>query len=68
MDHDEWPFRVVASSTAAFTRVDRSLYVTLAGMDAVHEGFLSDAQMSGGPSAGPSAERRRTRAGNGDAR
>jgi putative ABC transport system permease protein len=42
MDHDEQPFRVVALLERTFTPVDRALYVTLAGIDAVHEGFMAD--------------------------
>jgi putative ABC transport system permease protein len=42
MDHDEAPFRVVGILERTFTPVDRSLYVTLAGVDAMHEGFMSD--------------------------
>jgi putative ABC transport system permease protein len=53
MDHDEQPFRVVGILARTFTPVDRSLYVTLEGIDAVHEGFLSDAPMYGGPGRAP---------------
>jgi putative ABC transport system permease protein len=42
MDHDEQPFRVVGVLERTFTPVDRALYVTLGGIDAVHEGFMSD--------------------------
>jgi putative ABC transport system permease protein len=42
MDHDEHPFRVVGILERTFTPVDRSLYVTLAGIDAMHEGFMQD--------------------------
>jgi putative ABC transport system permease protein len=42
MDHDEQPFRVVGILEPTFTPVDRSLYVTLEGLDAVHEGFMVD--------------------------
>lgn len=41
MDHDEQPFRVVGILERTFTPVDRSLYVTLQGIDAVHEGFMT---------------------------
>ncbi|MEX1183376.1 MAG: FtsX-like permease family protein [Gemmatimonadota bacterium] len=47
MDHDEQPFRVVGVLARTFTPVDRALYVTLDGIDAVHEGFMTD------PFAGP---------------
>jgi putative ABC transport system permease protein len=50
MDHDEQPFRVVGVLERTFTPVDRSLYVTLQGIDAVHEGFMADA--FAGPGAG----------------
>ncbi|HSJ10250.1 MAG TPA: ABC transporter permease [Longimicrobiales bacterium] len=43
MDHDEQPFRVSGILGRTFTPVDRALYVTLQGIDAVHEGFMSDA-------------------------
>jgi putative ABC transport system permease protein len=42
MDHDEHPYTVVGILERTFTPVDRSLYVTLAGIDAMHEGFMSD--------------------------
>jgi putative ABC transport system permease protein len=42
MDHDEHPFRVVGILARTFTPVDRSLYVTLQGIDAMHEGFMAD--------------------------
>jgi putative ABC transport system permease protein len=53
MDHDEQPFRVVGILERTFTPVDRSLYVTLQGIDAVHEGFM---EMPGaaGPGGAPS--------------
>ncbi|HUF49823.1 MAG TPA: FtsX-like permease family protein [Longimicrobiales bacterium] len=43
MDHDEQPFRVVGILARTFTPVDRALYVSLQGIDAVHEGFMSEA-------------------------
>jgi putative ABC transport system permease protein len=42
MDHDDHPFRVVGILERTFTPVDRSLYVTLQGIDAMHEGFMAD--------------------------
>jgi putative ABC transport system permease protein len=42
MDHDEAPFRVVGVLDRTFTPVDRSLYVTLQGLDAMHAGFMAD--------------------------
>ncbi|CAN5807749.1 hypothetical protein BH23GEM9_BH23GEM9_25290 [soil metagenome] len=60
MDHDDQPFRVVGILERTFTPVDRSLYVTLQGIDALHEGFMQDAFASPGgppnfaaPGAGP---------------
>lgn len=50
MDHDEQPFRVVGILARTFTPVDRSLYVTLQGVDAVHEGFM---EMPGAGAGGP---------------
>src|SRR5690606_29814788 len=41
------PFRVVGILERTFTPVDRSLYVTLQGVDAMHEGFMET------PGAGP---------------
>jgi putative ABC transport system permease protein len=42
MDHDEHPFRVAGILARTFTPVDRSLYMTLQGVDAMHEGFMAD--------------------------
>lgn len=53
MDHDEQPFRVVGILERTFTPVDRSLYVTLQGIDAVHEGFM-EMPGAGGPGGPPS--------------
>ena len=39
MDHDENPFSVVGVLKRTFTPIDRSLYVTLAGIHAMHEGW-----------------------------
>jgi putative ABC transport system permease protein len=39
MDHDENPFTVVGVLRRTFTPIDRSLYVTLAGIHAMHEGW-----------------------------
>lgn len=47
MDHDEQPFRVVGIVDRTFTPVDRSLYVTLQGIDAMHEGFMEMPGVSG---------------------
>jgi putative ABC transport system permease protein len=53
MDHDEQPFRVVGVLERTFTPVDRSLYVTLQGIDALHEGFMADAFAGQGPGGPP---------------
>jgi putative ABC transport system permease protein len=53
MDHDEQPFSVVGLLERTFTPVDRSLYVTLQGIDAVHEGFM-ELPGAAGPGAPPS--------------
>jgi hypothetical protein len=52
MDHDEAPFVVVGILDRTFTPVDRSLYVTLQGIDAMHEGFM-EMPGAGGPGGPP---------------
>ena len=39
MDHEEHPFRVVGVLAPTWTPIDRSLYVTLDGVDAMHADF-----------------------------
>jgi putative ABC transport system permease protein len=39
MDHDEHPFRVVGILAPTFTPIDRTLFVTMEGIEAMHEGF-----------------------------
>jgi len=39
MDHDEAPFRVVGILERTSTPIDRALYVTLGGIEAMHEGW-----------------------------
>lgn len=39
MDHEEHPFRVVGILAPTFTPIDRTLFVTLEGIDAMHEGW-----------------------------
>jgi putative ABC transport system permease protein len=63
MDHDEHPFTVAGIIDRTFTPVDRSLYLTLQGVDALHVGFMSD-RFGAGPAAAlpnfappPAAER-----------
>ncbi len=46
MDHDENPFVVVGTLKRTFTPIDRSLYVTLAGIHAMHEGWEGGAPPS----------------------
>lgn len=53
MDHDDHPFRVVGILERTFTPVDRSLYVTLQGIDAMHEGFMADPFSGPGPGGRP---------------
>jgi putative ABC transport system permease protein len=54
MDHDEHPFTVTGVLERTFTPVDRSLYVTLQGIEALHEGFLAD-PFGGSPREEPHA-------------
>src|SRR5690606_3255076 len=49
MDHDEQPFTVVGILSRTFTPVDRSLYVTLDGIEAMHEDFMADPLAGGTP-------------------
>ena len=53
MDHDEKPFEVVGILNRTFTPVDRALYVTLQGIDAVHEGFMANAIPGAPPGFAP---------------
>ncbi|PKL93858.1 MAG: peptide ABC transporter permease, partial [Gemmatimonadetes bacterium HGW-Gemmatimonadetes-1] len=39
MDHVEHPFRVVGILAPTFTPIDRTLFVTMEGIEAMHEGF-----------------------------
>ena len=41
MDHEEHPFKVVGILAPTFTPIDRSLYVTLDGIEAMHENFAA---------------------------
>jgi putative ABC transport system permease protein len=51
--HDEHPFEIVGILAATFTPVDRALYVTLEGIEAIHEGWdaTSGAMVGFGPGA-----------------
>jgi putative ABC transport system permease protein len=40
MDHEEHPFRVSGILAPTYTPIDRSLYVSLDGIDAMHAGFI----------------------------
>jgi putative ABC transport system permease protein len=57
--HDDHPFEIVGILAPTFTPVDRALYVTLEGIDAIHEGWEDGAPpaaaMRGGL-GGPGAE------------
>lgn len=50
VNHDEQPFRVVGIIAPTFTPIDRALYVTLEGIEAMHLGFET-----GVPAAMPGA-------------
>ena len=39
MDHEEHPFRVVGILEPTFTPIDRTLFVTMEGIEAMHEGW-----------------------------
>jgi putative ABC transport system permease protein len=39
MDHEEHPFRVIGILAPTFTPIDRTLFVTMEGIEAMHEGF-----------------------------
>lgn len=58
MDHEEHPFTVRGILAPTFTPIDRSLYVTLEGIAAMHEGWQDGVPpMPGGvPMAMPGAE------------
>jgi len=57
--HDEHPFEVVGVLAETFTPIDRALYVTLEGIEAMHEGFDGGGAamigFGGGPDGGPPA-------------
>ena len=55
MDHDEAPFTVVGILERTGTPVDRALYVTLEGVEAMHEGW-EDGVPPAPPSFSPSGE------------
>lgn len=50
VNHDEHPFKVVGIIARTFTPIDRALYVTLEGIEAMHVGFET-----GMPAARPGA-------------
>jgi putative ABC transport system permease protein len=54
MDHDEAPFRVVGILERTGTPVDRALYVTLEGIEAMHAGWVDGVPPM--PSFAPSPE------------
>jgi putative ABC transport system permease protein len=53
LGHDDHPFRVVGVLDETFTPVDRALYVTLEGVEAIHEGWENGAPPMPGFGAGP---------------
>ncbi len=53
MNHDEQPFRVVGIIAPTFTPIDRSLYITLEGIEAVHLGWEGGVPPSVMAGAGP---------------
>jgi putative ABC transport system permease protein len=54
--HDEHPFKVVGVLAPTFTPIDRSLYVTLEGIEAMHEGFASAGAAPIGFGPGPGGQ------------
>lgn len=59
MDHEEHPFTVTGILAPTFTPIDRSLYVTLDGIAAMHEGWQDGVPPmpgAGAPMAMPGAE------------
>ncbi len=55
MDHDDMPFQVVGILERTGTPVDRALYMTLEGIDAMHEGW-EDGVPPAPPSFAPGGE------------
>jgi putative ABC transport system permease protein len=56
MDHEENPFTVVGILRRTFTPIDRSLYVTLGGIHAMHENWMTGSPVTarrGMPGASP---------------
>ncbi len=53
MNHDEQPFRVVGILERTFTPIDRSLYITLEGIEAIHLGWEGGVPPSVMAGAGP---------------
>jgi putative ABC transport system permease protein len=51
-NHDAHPFRVVGVLARTFTPIDRSVYVTLEGIEAMHEESEGPAAAAAGPPAG----------------
>lgn len=55
-DHEAHPFTVVGVLNRTFTPIDRAIYVTLGGIEAMHEDFeQAPGVVSAAPSAGPAA-------------
>jgi putative ABC transport system permease protein len=51
--HDEHPFELVGVLAETFTPVDRAVYVTLEGIEALHEGWQDGAPPMAAPGGGP---------------
>lgn len=56
VDHDQHPFEVVGILEPTFTPIDRALYVTLDGIEAMHEGFEASGVTPIGFGAGPGGQ------------
>jgi putative ABC transport system permease protein len=54
--HEEHPFHIAGVLAATFTPVDRAVYVTLAAIDAMHEGLDAGAPAMIGFGGGPNGE------------
>ncbi len=55
MDHEEHPFRVVGILEPTFTPIDRTLFVTMEGIEAMHEGWQDGVPMQAAIGEEPAA-------------
>ncbi len=55
MDHEEHPFRVAGILAPTFTPIDRTLFVTMEGIEAMHEGWESGVPMQSAIGGEPAA-------------